>query len=395
VRLSKTEKMMLEGRYGEACKRSMELIVAIAESYGYGELIKVSSAHVSGVSYKNIGDAGLEYIKDLAEGGAKVRVRTTMNPCGFDLDKPWLFGVDEAFFERQLEIIRSLEAMGVRPSLTCTPYYSDNKPCRGDHVAWAESSAVIYANSVIGAYTNRESGPSALAAAISGRTALTEDHMDERGPSVVIEASTKISDYSDWGLLGFVVGKLVPNESPLIKVKRRARITGDELKCLSAGLGASSATSIFWTSEENLRELRDLKRVVVMNEDLKEFRDKWALTRRPTVVFIGCPHCSLREVKEVAEELKGRRVREDVMLLISTSRSVYRRASKLRLLDVIERAGAHLVKDTCLVVSPMKLSKNDVVLTDSAKTAYYAETMTNATIALESRRACLEEALRM
>jgi predicted aconitase len=395
VKFSKTEKMMLKGRYGEACRRSLELIIAIAESCGCEELIKIKSAHVSGVSYKNIGDAGLEYIKDLAEGGAKVRVRTTMNPCGFDLDKPWLFDVDETFFERQLEIIKSLEAMGVQPSLTCTPYYSDNKPRRGDHIAWAESSAVIYANSVIGAYTNRESGPSALAAAITGRAALTKDHINERGPSIAVEVSARISDYSEWSLLGFVVGKLMPDEAPLIKVKMRTRATDDELKCFSAGLGASSATSIFWTAEQGFRELRALRHAIVTSKDLKEARGEWALTRRPTVVFIGCPHCSLREVKEIAEELKGRRVRGDVTFLVSTSRGVYRKASELGLLDVFERAGAHLVKDTCLVVSPMRLSRNDVVLTDSAKTAYYAETMTNATIALGSRRACLEEALEM
>ncbi|MEM0320303.1 MAG: aconitase X, partial [Candidatus Nezhaarchaeales archaeon] len=245
MKLGRTEKLMLKGYYGEACKKALELVIAIAESYGYGELVRIKGAHISGISYKNIGDSGLEYLRDLVEGGARVRVKTTTNPCGFDLDKPWLFDVDEDFFKRQMEILRLLKEMGAKLSLTCTPYYVDNKPRRGDHIAWAESSAVIYANSIIGAYTNRESGPSALAAAITGRSALTRDHTDERGPSIVIDVEAKVLDYFDWSLLGFVVGKLAPDEVPLLKIKGRT-CNNDKLKCLCAGLGASSTTSIFW-----------------------------------------------------------------------------------------------------------------------------------------------------
>lgn len=389
MKLSRTEKLMLQGHYGEACRKALELMIAIAESYGYGRLIRIKGAHISGVSYKNIGDSGLEYIKDLVKSGAKVRVKTTTNPCGFDLDRPWLFGVDEEFFKKQLEIVKLFEAMGARPSLTCAPYYIDNRPRRGDHIAWAESSAVIYANSVIGAYTNRESGPSALAAAITGRSALTRDHSDDRGPSIVVDVVARVSDYLDWSLLGFVVGKLVPDEVPLLKIKFAA-FSNDKLKCLCAGLGASSATSIFWLANEKYETKCSVKRTSVTRKELKEVGDKWSLTRDPALIFIGCPHCSLREVKEIARELQGRRVKEDVKLFISTSRSVYAMASKLGLLDVLERAGAHLIKDTCLIVSPIKLSKNDVVLTDSAKTAYYAETMTNAMVAVGSRRECLK-----
>ncbi|MEM2214081.1 MAG: aconitase X catalytic domain-containing protein [Candidatus Nezhaarchaeales archaeon] len=391
MKLSKMEKLMLKGRYGEACKRALELVIAIAESYGYGELVRIRGAHISGISYKNIGDSGLEYIKDLVEGGAKVRVKTTTNPCGFDLDKPWLFDVDEGFFKKQMEIIRLLKEMGAKLSLTCTPYYVDNRPRRGDHIAWAESSAVIYANSVIGAYTTRESGPSALAAAITGRSALTRDHTDERKPSIMVNVQAKVFDYLDWSLLGYVVGKLAPDERPLLRVKR-VTCSSDELKCFCAGLGASSTTSIFWLTTSDYNVVQGVKRIKVTHRDLRRARDEWALTRRPTLVFIGCPHCSLREIKEIAKELRGKRVKEDIKLFISTSRSIYAMASELGLVEVLERARAHLIKDTCLIVSPIKLSKNDVVLTDSAKTAYYAETMTNVMVAVEGRRKCLEEA---
>lgn len=393
MKLSKTERLMLQGSYGEAYRKSLELIIAIAESYGCGELIKIRSAHISGVSYKNIGDSGLEYVRDLVENGAKVRVKTTTNPCGFDLDKPWLFDADENFVKKQVEIVRLLKVMGAEPSLTCTPYYIDNRPRRGDHIAWAESSAAIYANSVIGAYTSRESGPSALAAAITGRAALTRDHTSEREPNVVIDVLTKISDYLDWSLLGFVVGRFIPDEKPLLRVEGIIH-SKDKLKCLSAGLGASSATSTFWIATSNCEVKKSIKRVSITRRELKEVSDEWSLTRDPALIFIGCPHCSLREIKEIARQLQHKKVRKDVKLLISTSRSVYAIASKLGLLEVLERAGAHLIKDTCLVVSPIRLSKSHVVLTDSAKTAYYAETMTNAMVAIGSRRECLREATR-
>ncbi|MEM4577133.1 MAG: aconitase X catalytic domain-containing protein [Candidatus Nezhaarchaeales archaeon] len=391
MKLSKTEELMLQGHYGEACKKSLELIIAIAESYGCEKLVRVRSAHVSGVSYKNIGNAGLEYLKDLVREGAKVRVKTTMNPCGFDLDKPWLFNADEHFVEKQMEVINSFKAMGIKPSLTCTPYYVDNKPHSGDHIAWSESSAAIYVNSVIGAYTNRESGPSALAAAITGRTALTKDHTNERGPETLVKVSVKVSDYFEWSLLGFAVGRFVPDKSPLLKIKGTTH-NRDKLKCLAAGLGTSSSTSAFWLADDRTNCKHSLNCISIERRDLKEIRDRWSLTRKPTLVFIGCPHCSLREIREIALELQGRRVKEGALMLISTSRSVYAMASKEGLLEALERAGAHLVKDTCLVVSPIRLSKSDVVLTDSAKTAYYAESMTNATISVGSRRTCIEEA---
>lgn len=379
---------MLNGFYGEACKKAIKLVLAVADSYGYGKLVRIRSAHTSGVSYKNIGDAGIEFLEDLVKGGGHVRVKTTMNPCGFDLDKPWLFGVDEHFFMKQMKIINLLERMGVKVTLTCTPYYFDNDPRRGSHLAWAESSAAIYANSVVGAYTNRESGPSALAAAITGRAALTREHTDDRRPEVTIKAPLKLSDYSDWSILGYVVGIISPDEIPLVKIKKMV-YSKDKLKHFSAGFGTTSSMALFWLNHDS-----DVPKTVdVTPAEIKAVKSRWALTRKPTLVFVGCPHCSVQEIKAIARRLQGKRVRKDVKLLVSTARSVYERASRLGLIDVIERSGAHVIKDTCLVVSPIQLSKSDVLLTDSAKTAYYIEAMTGSMVAIGGRMQCLEEAL--
>ena len=394
VKLSRIEKRMLRGDYGEACKKALELVLAIADAYGYGKLVKIKSAHISGISYKNIGDAGLEFIRDFFEKGARVRVKATMNPCGFDLDKPWLFNVDERFLHKQIEIIRLLEDMGVKPALTCTPYYMDNVPKKGEHIAWSESSAVVYVNSVIGAYTNRESGPSALASAITGRAALTRDHIEEeRRPKIAVVSLFKPKDYCDWSLLGYAVGLKIKREIPLINISRTST-TRDKLKSFSAGFGTSSSASMFWLEQAKTDAADIIEKIEISHHEISELKEKWHLTRKPTVVFIGCPHCSLRELREIALRLNGKKVRGDVKLIISTSRSVLKRALKLGLCDVIEKSGAHLVKDTCLVVSPIKLSKSDVLLTDSAKTAYYIESMSNALVAIENRNQCLKEALR-
>ncbi|MEM2025853.1 MAG: aconitase X catalytic domain-containing protein [Desulfurococcaceae archaeon] len=390
MRLGKAEELMLRGYYGESCKKAIKLILTIADSYGCGTTIKIRSAHVSGVSYKNIGDPGIEFLKDMSREGCKVRVKTTMNPCGFDLDKPWLFDVDEPFFKKQMEIIELLKSMGVEPTLSCTPYYADNKPRKGDHVAWAESSAVVYVNSVIGAYTNRESGPSALAAAITGRTAMTKEHKEDRGPEVKVEAPLAVRDCADWGILGYLIGLKVPSQVPLLLLRKG--YTRESLKYLAAGLGTSSSTSMFLLDEVGWSS-RKLEEVQIDQPEIADIYDRWALTRTPSLVFIGCPHCSLGELRAIAERLRGRKVKKDVRLLISTSRSVYAEAARRGLVAAIERAGAHLVKDTCLVVSPIKLSKDDVVLTDSAKAAHYAETMTSSNISIGKRWRCIEEAL--
>ena len=184
--LSREEEAIYQGERGETLARMMEILVALGDIYGAERLVPVRSVQIAGVSYKNIGQAGLEWISDLQ---GTVAVPSILNPAGMDLCRWKEMGIDEDFAEKQLQVIEAYRKLGVAIDCTCTPYQIyDSLAGPGDHLAWSESSAVSYANSVIGARTNREGGPSALAAALVGKTALYGYHLDEnRRPTHLIE----------------------------------------------------------------------------------------------------------------------------------------------------------------------------------------------------------------
>ena len=199
---------MLAGRDGYATQKSMQILVALGEIYGADRMIPVTSVQVAGVSYHNLGDAGLEYLENLANKGARARVKTTLNPAGMDLDNWRELGIDEEFAGKQERVIRAFLKMGITASCTCTPYLVGNEPSRGEHIAWSESSAVTYANSILGAYTNREGGPSALAAALTGRTPRYGMHLEEnRKPQVHVKVADELATVPDYGTLGYSLGR--------------------------------------------------------------------------------------------------------------------------------------------------------------------------------------------
>jgi predicted aconitase len=179
MQLTQKEQKMLDGKEGYAVRKSMEILVALGEIFGAKSLIDVGSVQVAGVSYHNLGDAGLEFLNELAVDG-RVRVLTTLNPAGMDLENWQQLGISPEFAEKQNLVIDAFKRMGILISCTCTPYLIGNLPLYGEHLAWSESSAVTFANSVLGAKTNREGGPSALAAAFVGKTPCYGLHLDEK-----------------------------------------------------------------------------------------------------------------------------------------------------------------------------------------------------------------------
>ena len=187
--LTREEQAILDGESGEGAQKAMELVVALGKIYKAENLVDITSAHLSGASYKTIGDGGLLYLEDMVKGGARVKVPSTLNPIGMDRTRWAEMHITDDFAKKQLRIVELYGSMGIKTTCSCTPYTGANVPKLGDHVAWAESSALSFVNSMIGARTNREGGPGALAAAILGKTANYGLHLKEnRKPTVIIDA---------------------------------------------------------------------------------------------------------------------------------------------------------------------------------------------------------------
>ena len=374
-------------------KKSMEILVALGDIYGAERLIKVGSVQVAGVSYHNLGDAGLEFLNELAKDG-KVKVLTTLNPAGMDLENWRQLGISEEFAEKQNLVIDAFSRMGILISCTCTPYLIGNLPRYGEHVAWSESSAVTFANSVIGAKTNREGGPSALAAAFVGKTPSYGLHLDEnRVPDIRVQVNANLSKLSDWGALGYSVGKKAENKIPYITGIKDAEL--DELKSFCASVVTYGAKPLFYMtgitpSAENYPIPKET--VTIEQSDIKEAYDKINdEVSDIDFVCVGCPHCSIKEIAEIATLLKGKRIAENTEFWVATSRSAKQLADKRGYTDVIERAGGKFACDTCMAVAPLK-GRFKALATTSAKGCFYSR-QNNMKTKMGSIEECIEAAV--
>jgi len=388
---------MLDGEYGQAKATAMKLLVTIGEVFEARRLVRVKSAQISGVSYKNIGDPGLRFIQRLQDMEAKVTVPTTLNPAGMDLLRWKEIGFEEGFAEKQLIVTDTFESMGVQPTYTCTPYLAGNCPAKGQHIAWAESSAIAYANSVIGALTNREGGPTSLASAITGRTPLFGLHTKNgRKPSHVIELGFQISKPIEYSALGYRIGQINDCKIPFIKAQLHPNI--DELKALGAGLAASGAIPMFhmedatpesYEAKKNLTECECLE---IEKRDIEETLEELATEGEYDFVCIGCPHCSLSEIEMITKILGRRKIGRK--LWVFTSRYNRKIAEKRGYVKKIEDAGGKVLSDTCMVVSPLERFRFTGAITNSCKAAHYLPSTCKLNSDLRDLKGCLEAAVK-
>ncbi len=368
---------MLTGASGCATQKAMEILVALGTIYGAERMVPVTSVQIAGVSYDNLGEAGLHWLSEMADGGGQARVLTTLNPAGMDIENWQALGIGEDFARDQLRVIDAFARMNVVTTCSCTPYLVGNSPHYGQHIAWSESSAVCYANSVIGARSNREGGPSALAAALTGVTPEYGLHLQEnRRPGVTISVESRLLDNNDFGALGVVIGKQLEQfkEKPIAYFTGIEQASVEQLKSFCASIATYGGAAMFHMpgiTPEAHHYSAPGETLVITPADLDEAQQSLnnAETAEVDFVSLGCPHLTLNEIARIAKLLEGQRVTKEFW--ITTARPTKQIADRMGYTRIIEAAGAKFAADTCCVVAPIK-GRFKALITDSAKACYYA-----------------------
>ena len=395
--LTDEEKRMLNGEFGDMVGKCMKVLVTLGEIYGAEKMIEIHNVHFPGVSYRVTGDAGLNYVKEASEQVC-FRVPATLNTIGIDSENWEKIGFPRDFSEKQLELSAAYHKMGAIATNTCTPYLAGNIPLAGEHVAWGESSAIAFVNSVIGARTNREGGPSALAAAVTGRVPAYGFHLTEnRRGKYLIRVEMDLETDRDYAALGYYVGKIAGKDVPVFEgIKKRPTL--ENLKALSAALASSGAVALYHIVGVT-PEAPSADAIIGKAETFKfgpqEYRqvtDKFHYEGAVDFVVIGCPHTSIEEIRKVAKLLEGKKTKSDVW--ICSSRQVKHLADKMGYTKVIEKSGAEIVCDTCPVLCPTLVDRGyHNLLTNSGKLAHYAPGLWNLKTGLIEMEDCIKAAI--
>jgi predicted aconitase len=304
-----------------------------------------------------------------------VRVLTTLNPAGMDIENWAALGIPPEFAEKQIRVLEAFSHMGVTTTCTCTPYLTGNLPQFGEHLAWSESSAVCYANSILGARTNREGGPSALAAALIGLTPEYGMHLTEnRLPALTCMVDAQLMENSDFGALGKLIGEKIEASKAIPYILGVRSATVENLKSFCASLATYGGSALFHMSgitPEASQITPPEEQIIITQAALDAAIDSLndALGAKVDFVSLGCPHLSIQEISQIAHLLEGRQVKKEFW--ITTARPIKQIADRLGYTRIIEAAGARFAADTCCVVAPIQ-GRFSVMATDSAKACYYA-----------------------
>ncbi len=400
LELSERDRALLSGDEGEAARLAMRIVVEMAPIMGAGRLIDVASAHVDGCLYH--GRAGLEFAERLAAGGARVSVPTTLNVGALDLLHPERSRLDPATAAEARRQMDAYVAMGCRPTWTCAPYQLPERPAFGQHVAWAESNAIVFCNSVLGARTNRYGDFIDVCAAVTGRVPFAGLHRDEDRRARLVLRLVDVPSrllHSDalFPVLGHVLGREASSEVAAV-VGLPPGTGEDRLKALGAAAASSGAVGMFHAvgvtpeapSLEAATGGEPAPEVAVTLEMLRAARDELGAAAGSALgaVCVGTPHASLAELERLRDLLAGRRPR--VPLWVNTGRDVLAEAERRGVAADLEAGGVRIVTDTCTYLAPLIGDVDGPVMTDSGKWAWYAP----ANIGVEVVFGGLEECVR-
>lgn len=391
MELTRGEERALAGEDGEAMQTAYRVLLATGEAAGAARLVPVRWAHLSGVNYNTIGEAGREFLEEMAGAGARVAVRATLNPMGYDADSVSRYGLPAEFLEGQESIRRSYHMMGVEPSFSCVPYEIYESPGDGAQVAFAESNAAIYANSLGGMRTNKESAFSALASALTGKSPASDLRGDEpAAPEATVRMGIEDPTEMDYGLLGFFAGRQTRGASVGISGVR-GRPDMRSCKSLCGGMGTSGTCARFVLEGEEGEGGGGGgggERIDFGRKEADKVRGELDTAESGDIVVLGSPQLGLGELGGLAGMLRGRRFRK--RCLVFCPRAAQADAARLGYAAEIGRAGGEMLYDCCACLTPLICGGGsrgglevDAVTTNSIKGAYYLNSATGVGVSLK------------
>lgn len=404
LRLTPDERALLDGETSTATAMAMRVVVAAAELLGAARLIEVSSAHIDGCLHH--GDGGVEFAEALLNGGARMTVPTTLNVGALDLLHPGRVRADAHKAEMARRQMEAYVAMGAEPTFTCAPYQVGHEPALGEQVAWGESNAIAFVNSVLGARTERYGDFLDACCAVTGRAPLHGLHLDEnRLATVVVDAGRVPGALLDrdvfYPVLGSWLGRAVGREVAAI-VGLPADTSRDRLKALGAAAASTGAVGLFHVvgvtpEAPTLEAATGGATVPVVALEATELRAAFdrlstaATADAVDAVALGSPHFSVSEFDALVRALGRRRV--GVPFYVCTARETFTEISGRGWDTVLSEAGVDVVVDTCVVVTPILPAAGGVLMTNSGKFAHYGPSNTGYEVVYASLEECVESAI--
>jgi predicted aconitase len=406
MRLSEIDKRMLAGRLGRAPQLAMTILSELGELYGAQRMIAVSQVHIDMTLY--MVDAGVEFAEKMASWGGRFAVPAQLNPASIDYTRHARLRVPQELLDKSRRLESAYLQMGALPTWTCAPYQQGLIPTFGQQVAWGESNAIAFVNSVIGARTERYADLTDVCAAITGRVPELGLHLSENRKAEILISlkdfpADVFADARIYPLLGFVFGEIAGDRVAVLD-GLPADVGVDQLKAFSAAAASSGAVGLFHILGVT-PEAPDLHTCLAKNGPREEViltprmidsaldRINQGTCVRPDLIALGCPHYSPNEFVILEELLRARMIRQEIEFWVFTSRATYQEIKDRGVLGRIERSGINVFTDGCALQYPREQWDFSCAMTDSAKYANYCFSQTGLNVIFAGTRECVETAI--
>lgn len=405
LQLTPEQQNILDGNEGPARKLAMEILIKVGEGFGAQRLIPIQSVHLVLHAYKSAFDAGVEAAERIADMGGKFTVPTTIDPYGMDAEDWEGAKTPKEYAVMQKRLEAAVNRLGVIPVWTCTPYYGFNMPKFGENVAWSESSAVAFANTVLGARTNRQAAIVDICCGILGLAPEVGLHLAEerRGQVLIDLRMDRALQAWEYPALGFRLGQLLGNRIGVVAGMLGTPDT-EELKALCAAAAASGSVALLHivgitpearTLEEAFGGNHPEETITFTKKDLLETREKMNTHkgRNVDIVALGCPHYTINEIITVQKLLNGRKISDNVALWIYANSAAIALAEKMGIRKELESLGVTIRAETCMIISPIAEWGFKVMMTDSGKCIHYGPMECGTEMVFGSAEECVESAV--